>query len=534
MSRSTIEIPDRVPSSWASVFPDLYLTVDHDANILSVRGDGRYSLRPAANLLNNVNAVDAAAVRAALTTATRGLRAVIAGTDSVITTYPMRDTTLVRLTPATSHAYDRRRIDPLTGLPNREAALALLDQMLSGTQRSFTAVLFCDLDGFKAINDTHGHDTGDQVLQQVATRLQDALLPGDVAARLGGDEFLVLCQQVTSQDDAEQRARRLRAQFTDLFTVDDARLWAGVSIGICLVADDMTAKTAIWNADVAMYEAKRLRAGITIFTPSLNAAARDRRHLEHDLRNAVSNGEMRVVYQPILGVAARDLAGCEALLRWRHPQRGDVPPSVFVPIAETMGIVADLGTFALRTATAQMRHWLDVDPAKAPGFVAVNVSAQQLSRAGFADAVTQALAAADIPADRLTLEITETALLSDPNVAVNTLLDLADLGISLDIDDFGSGYSNLAYLVRLPVHALKIDQSFIWELLDDERTQTTVEALLTLASALDLNVVAEGIERPEQLEWLAARRCTMAQGFHIARPLPGDDLLTWEPPAQTH
>lgn len=412
-------------------------------------------------------------------------------------------------------------IDPLTGLVNREGALAVLADALTSTDA--VAVLFCDLDGFKAINDTMGHHAGDQVLAQVAHRLSAAALPGDTVARLGGDEFLVICTSVDGQSDASSRAHTVTECFVADFTADGVDVSAGVSVGVALAdPTNRNAQTLVWNADIAMYAAKRDRIGVALFTPSLNEENRRRRQMEGDLRRALSRGELSLAFQPLFNPHRQRIEGVEALLRWNHPN-GPISPGVFVPLAERLGLIDEIGGYALTSALLHLRSWMDEDPDHAPHFVSVNVAAAQLADPTFPQTVRTALDIADVPAQSLTLEITESALVHDDAPAV--LADLADLGVHLDIDDFGTGYSSLAYLVRMPVHALKIDQSFVWGLETDERLQTTVRAITRLAHDLGLRCVAEGVETETQRAWLTDAGCDLLQGFGISRPLAPSQVL---------
>lgn len=411
-------------------------------------------------------------------------------------------------------------VDPLTGLANRDAALTFLTEALR-FGRTDLAVLFCDLDRFKAINDTMGHAAGDEVLVQVADRLRAAVAQTDLVARLGGDEFVIVCTQVVGQDDAQRRARRVLDCFAADFNVAGVDCQTGVSVGMAL-PDGSDAMHLIWNADIAMYAAKRNRTGVALFTPSLNEENRRRQQLERDLRRAVSRGEMSLVFQPLIAPGTGYVEGVEALLRWQHPT-GPISPAVFVPMAERIGVIDQIGRFAMVTALGHLRVWHATNPDAAPRFVAVNVAAAQLADPTFPDTVRTVLETAGVPAHALTVEITESALIGDD--APQVVADLAGLGVTVDIDDFGTGYSSLAYLVRLPVHALKIDKSFVWGLEEDARLQTTVRAIVRLAHDLGLSCVAEGVETPEQQAWLTGAGCDLLQGFGISRPLPAAEVL---------
>lgn len=411
-------------------------------------------------------------------------------------------------------------VDPLTGLPDRSAALAVIDDALDGSRD--VAVLFLDLNGFKAINDTFGHAAGDAVLRQVAQRLRTALPDGDVVGRIGGDEFVAICCDVADQRTAEQRAQSVADSLTDPFEVDGTPCWAGASVGIALPDGHATAADLLWNADVAMYTAKRARTAFALFTPALREQDRKSQQRILDLRQALEKDQFALAYHPLIDAWSGHTIGVEALLRWNHPD-GPISPVQFVPLAERLGLIESLGEFALRTALRDFARWRQQDPVFAPEFVSVNVAAAQLRNTAFTETVRSALDEAGVNAQHLTIEVTESALVTD-DVSI-TLADLADLGVRLDVDDFGTGYSSLAYLVRLPVHALKIDRSFVWDLDEDQRLRTTLRAVIRLAHDLGLKTVAEGVERASHVEFLRREGCDILQGFYYSKPVPADEVL---------
>jgi diguanylate cyclase (GGDEF)-like protein/PAS domain S-box-containing protein len=419
------------------------------------------------------------------------------------------------------------RHDPLTGLLNRPTAVKSLQAMLDLSAPD--GVILCvNLDGFRAVNEVHGHTTADDILRQVGTRLGRACEDGDQLARMNGDEFIVFAADAGNQAGAERRARRIIEALREPFVAGTHDVIVNASIGLALLGRDAgSADQAVWNATVAMHEAKRLRCGYTLFTPSLAVDVRNRQRMEAELRTVVHDGGLSVRYQPVWDIKANRVIGVEALLRWEHPVRGLISPAEFVPVAEQTGSIVEIGRWVLREAIRDASEFDMVLGEDSPDFVSINVSAAQIRTPGFADDVALALDEFGVTPDRIALEITETSLLSDesdPGVVDDALDRLRTLGVRLDIDDFGTGYSSWAYLARLPVHALKIDRTFTWGLMEDGRLTATVEALLGLADRLALKTVAEGVETPEQMEWLRNASCDYAQGFLIGRPMQTADL----------
>lgn len=433
----------------------------------------------------------------------------------------LRDVTEERQA-ARAMLYDARH-DTVTGLLNRAALLPALRESLTG-DADRVAVLLFDVDGFTAINDGFGHVAGDHVLREVAARTQRVLTGQDVAARIGGDEFVVVCRQVTDLEDAHARARALVDAVEQPVVVDGNSHRVTVNVGLAVGVQGVAAETLVWRADVAMSESRRVRTGVTIFTDALLAAVRDRRQLEHDLTRAVDDGSLRVVYQPVVDLPSGRIVGTEALLRWTHAEQGAISPSVFVPIAEQIGIIDDLGRFALREAMRQQARWVKAFHDDAPRYVAVNVSTHQFVAPGFIDEVVDLLADTRLDPSGLALEITESVLLDDPDAAAAVIDALVRRGVRVDIDDFGTGYSSLAYLVNLPASTLKIDRSFLWRLDQDDRMAAAIDFILDLARRLGMDVVAEGVETKTQLEWLRGRACDRAQGFFMSPPVEADQV----------
>jgi len=408
--------------------------------------------------------------------------------------------------------------DSLTGLPNRSLFLDRMRHAMSRAERAETpvGVLFCDLDGFKTVNDSLGHRTGDRLLMLAAERLAGCLRPSDTIARLGGDEFAVLLEELREPGDAARAAQRVLDALQAPFELREREVYVSASIGIAAGLDE--AETLLRDADLAMYRAKASGKGrYAIYEPSMHAAIVDRLDLELDLKGALERQELAVFYQPIFSLSTGAVAGIEALVRWRHPTRGLVMPERFVPLAEESGMIGELGRWVLNTACHQAALWRAKYPGH-PGLrIAVNVSGLQLREPGFVEEVAEALAAAQLESAGLTLEITETALMESFDDAIAQLDALKALGVELSIDDFGTGYSSLRYLRRLPLDKLKIEQSFVESIDAADDEPALLRAIVDLAEIFGLTVIAEGIERPEQRERLLALGCELGQG-HLLSP----------------
>ncbi len=418
--------------------------------------------------------------------------------------------------------------DALTGLPNRSLLLDRIDHAIRRAERSeqAVAVLFCDLDGFKTVNDSLGHSAGDELLVLVGKRIAEYVRPADTVARLGGDEFAVLVEEIGEPSDAARAARRILEALEAPFVVGGREVYVGASIGIATGTGSV--EMLLRNADLAMYRAKsRGKSRYAVFEPEMHTAIVERLDLEVDLKRAIAHEELVLSYQPIYRLAPREIAGLEALVRWQHPTRGLVTPDRFVPLAEESGLVAELGRWVLRAACHQAALW----HAKYPGYanlqVGVNISGVQLREPGLAADVADALAASGLDASSLTLEITETVLMEDSAAVVGRLEELKSLGVSLAVDDFGVGHSSLRYLKLFPIDNLKIDKAFIESLGGSDDDPALVRAMVDLAQIFGLRVVAEGIERSDQIAMLVELGCELGQGHYLSQPLdpPSADSL---------
>jgi diguanylate cyclase (GGDEF)-like protein/PAS domain S-box-containing protein len=414
--------------------------------------------------------------------------------------------------------------DPLTELPNRALFLDRLALALARLRRrrSSMAVLFADVDRFKVVNDSLGHDAGDRLLVALSRRLRDVLRPGDTLARFGGDEFAVLCEDVP-EADVIGIAERMTDALAEPFTVGGREVFVSMSVGIAVARDpDQRPAALLRDADAAMYLAKdRGRARFEVFDEAMRDESTERLLLENALRRAPERGELRALYQPIVRLVDGTMVAAEALVRWVHPERGLLEASQFVPLAEETGIIVPVGGWVLEEACRQAATWPGNGDAPA---VSVNLSARQLSRPDLVDLVAHALRESGLNPDRLWLEITESVLMEDADTAVAALERLRALGAHLSVDDFGTGYSSLAYLRRFPVDSLKVDRSFVAGLGQDPEDSAIVEAVVSMAHSLHLSVVAEGVETLEQLTRLRELGCELAQGFYFAAPVPSSAL----------
>jgi diguanylate cyclase (GGDEF)-like protein/PAS domain S-box-containing protein len=417
--------------------------------------------------------------------------------------------------------------DALTGLPNRLLFKDRLTVALSHAQRDHSriAVLFLDLDRFKVINDSLGHNIGDQLLQAVAARVQSCVRESDTVARLGGDEFTLMIPNLQRSEDAAPVAQKILEAVRYPFHIEGREFFITTSIGISLYPEDGTdAETLIKNADTAMYQAKEQgRDNYQLFNAYINAKALQRIALEHGLRRALFNDEMAVHYQPIFDLRAGRISGMEALLRWTHPEMGPIPPSVFIPLAESTGLMNSIGAWALRAACKQAKTWHDA------GFknlsLAVNLSVTQLQQPDLVARVREALEETGLPPRLLELEITESSAMHSPEASVRTLYDLKKLGIRISLDDFGTGHSSLSYLKRFPIDTLKIDQSFVRDINSDPDTAAIVTAIIAMAHSLRLKVIAEGVEFSEQAAFLKRYGCDQMQGYLIKPPVPAREFF---------
>lgn len=413
--------------------------------------------------------------------------------------------------------------DDLTGLPNRALLIDRIEQALGRSERNGTrcAVMFCDVDQFKVVNDSLGHSAGDRLLVTVAARLTEVLRPGDTVARFGGDEFVIVCDNVVDERAAREIADRIADKIAEPLQVGDRELVLTTSIGIAFGAGRSTdADALISDADAAMYHAKaRGRARAEVFDDHLRAGNLARLDTVNALRRALDTDELLLHYQPEVDLATGHWLGFEALLRWERPQHGLVMPEQFVPIAEESGLIVPIGAWVLHRATAQLRAWQDAHPG-IDLTVAVNISARQLADPRLPLEVAAAIESSGINARRLKLEITESVIMEDAPWSQNALETLRALGVRLVVDDFGTGYSSLSYLKQFPVDQLKIDRSFVSGVDSDAGNWAIVEAVISMARALQLDVTAEGVETPEQTTALMRLGCTTGQGYLFARPRP--------------
>jgi len=414
--------------------------------------------------------------------------------------------------------------DALTGLPNRLLLADRMEQAIAQAERHRTrfAVMVVDLDRFKSINDSLGHLAGDAMLKEVARRLAVVLRKADTLARLGGDEFVLILNEIPRAQDVESTATRVLADIGTPVKLDDLELHTSTSIGISIYPDDgADAETLLQHADAAMYHAKKSgRNTYQFFAPAMNAFARERLQLENGLRRALSRREFVVHYQPKVDVRSGGIDSAEALVRWRHPTRGLTMPMDFIPLAEETGLIIPIGEWVLREACRQAFAWQAAG--LRPLRVAVNLSAQQFKQKNLVDVVCAALTGARLEPHYLELELTESAVMDDPERSIDILRRLSELGVRISVDDFGTGYSSLSYLRRLPLDKLKIDSAFIREVATSRDDAAIVRAIVSLAHNLHLKVIAEGVETPDQLTFLRDLGCDQYQGYHYSAPVPNN------------
>ncbi|MFQ4135267.1 EAL domain-containing protein [Nodosilinea sp. PGN35] len=410
--------------------------------------------------------------------------------------------------------------DPLTGLPNRRQFLSHLGEQFGRPEPELYAVLFLDCDRFKLINDSFGHWVGDELLKRVATIVQECVRPTDVVARFGGDEFTILLTTLDQVGDAIAVAQRIRQRFSEALHIQAHQLFTNTSIGIVMGdARYQHPDELLRDADTAMYQAKVNNQGYALFEPGMHLNVRRSLQIETALRLALERQEFQLHYQPIINLETQQLMGCEALLRWLHPDRGLLFPDDFIAIAESTGLMAAIGGWVLREACTQMQRWRRRSLIAADAVVSVNLSALQFGQPDFLVQIDHILADSGLPAANLKLEITETVVIQNPEQVVPMIQNLRDRGIRLSIDDFGTGYSSLGYLQQLPVDILKIDRSFIANIHRSPQQYGIVETIIRLAAHLNIQVIAEGIEQFPQLESLTQLGCEFGQGFFFARPL---------------
>jgi diguanylate cyclase (GGDEF)-like protein len=416
--------------------------------------------------------------------------------------------------------------DPLTKLPNRVLFEDRLNQALVHAQRHNTvfAILFVDLDRFKTVNDSLGHFIGDELLRAVAARLQKLVRAEDTVSRLGGDEFVVLLREITDVSDAATAADKILAGLGLAFRVHTHELFITPSIGISVFpAHGQNGQTLLTSADAAMYSAKKLgRNNVQIFAPEMNTSFPERLQLENDLRQALKRREFELHYQPKVDMQLGRIVGMEALLRWRHPQRGLVPPIEFIPLAEDTGLIVPIGRWVLEEACSQNKAWQNRGLGKL--CVAVNISAVQFRQKDLLDTIAHALTRSGLAPEYLEVEITESTVMHNASEAIVTLERLRKSGVMISIDDFGTGYSSLSYLKSFPIDTLKIDRSFIREISEHTSDAAIVRAIIGLAHNLRLRVVAEGVETKQQVEFLRSLESDEYQGYYFSRPIPASEF----------
>ncbi len=429
--------------------------------------------------------------------------------------------------------------DSLTGLPNRTFYKELVSRALLLAKRHHwtIAILFIDLDYFKRINDTLGHDIGDQLLRTVGKLVKTCIRQSDfiarsegdelenVVARLGGDEFIVLLNEITHSEDASRVAGRILKELAHPITLAGHEVFVTASIGIALYPlDGNEAETLFRNADVAMYHAKNQgRNNYQFYTKSMNATSLQRLDLENDLRKALDRGEFLLYYKPTVDVLTRTIIGAEALIRWKHPNRGIILPGEFIPLAEETGLIVPIGEWVLRTACSQNRAWQLAG--HKPFRVAVNLSGRQFDQEDLIEVVSSALHDTGLDPEYLELEITESTIMKSPEKAATTLQKLKGMGICLSIDDFGTGYSSLGNLKKFPLDTLKIDRSFVTNVTADSDDAAIATAIIAMAHSLKLGVIAEGVESEDQQSFLRERACDAVQGYLFSRPIPPEEFI---------
>jgi len=417
--------------------------------------------------------------------------------------------------------------DALTGLPNRALLQDRIEQTLVHNERRKlqAAVLFIDLDKFKIINDTLGHDIGDGLLKEAASRLISCVRSEDTVARQGGDEFIILLSNITHPEDAGIIANKLLESLTQAFSIKGKELHIGASIGIAIYPDDGDRmENLLKNSDIAMYHAKESgRGNYQYFSAKMNEQAAEKQSLSGDLRHAVERDELFLAYQPVVDISSGDIIGMEVLLRWQHPKLGLVPPIKFIPLAEENGLILPIGNWVLRTACKQLLDW------QKQGYnvprLAINLSAKQFRQKTLASDIALILNETGADPQFIGLEITESMLVQNVDEVVDTLLKLSNMGLEISIDDFGTGYSSLSYLKRFPINKLKIDKSFVDDIATHQDDAAIVKAIIAMAHGLSMKVVTEGVETQAQLDFLRQHGCEQYQGYHYSKPLPAAEIV---------
>jgi diguanylate cyclase (GGDEF)-like protein/PAS domain S-box-containing protein len=416
--------------------------------------------------------------------------------------------------------------DSLTGLPNRNLLWDRIDSACARAQRydSFAAVAFLDLDNFKVVNDSLGHTLGDHLLRAVAARLQSALRATDTVARQGGDEFLLVLSDQKGEQQVAGELQRIVQSFAKPFSVEGRDVFITASIGAALYPQDAKdPESLIKSAELAMYRAKDSGRNVyQLYTTEMQTRVTERLALESRLRQALARGEFELHYQPQVDLRSNRIFGCEALIRWKQPELGMVSPAKYIPLAEETGLIVPIGEWVLRTACRQCKAWLDAGLPKVT--VAVNISARQFREKNLFQLVAAILAETGLAPGQLELEVTESVIMHDAQQVIASLQAFRDMGVRLSVDDFGTGYSSLSYLKRFPVDRLKIDQSFVRDLSTDADDVAIAQAIITLGHTLNLRVIAEGVETPEQLAFLRRNQCDEIQGYLFGKPMPAEEF----------
>jgi diguanylate cyclase (GGDEF)-like protein/PAS domain S-box-containing protein len=418
----------------------------------------------------------------------------------------------------------RANHDSLTGLANRVLFRDRVERALAADDGRVVGVLLVDLDDFKLVNDTQGHAAGDELLKEMAKRLQSSLRDGDTVARISGDEFAVILGDLARPDDAALVAQKILERVSAPMHVHGQEAVVTASVGIATFpADGDNAEALLGAADAAMYRAKQSgRNAFHFFTADINTRTRARAQMGLELRRALERREFSLAYQPKIDLTSGNPCGAEALLRWRHPERGLIAPVEFIPVLEETGLIVPVGEWVLKRACEDLKQWLDRGAPAMP--VAVNLSARQFRQHDLEERIRSIVAGAGVDPSLIELEITESQLMHDPDHAVRVLRGLGEAGLRIAIDDFGTGYSSLAYLTRFPLASLKIDRTFVADVLDDEADATIVRTIVDMAHTLGFTVIAEGVELDSQAAFLRALGCEQAQGFLFARPMPADEF----------
>jgi len=445
----------------------------------------------------------------------------------------------VRLTGSLTDVTERKRTeeklirdalyDPVTGLPNRALFLDRIEQERRRhpeTAKDRYAVLLLDLDRFKVINDSLGHDLGDALLIKVARRLETVLKAGDSIARLSGDEFGILLTSIASEEEALDTVHWVQSDLAAAFQIGDQEIFTSACVGIATPSKGFSdAEEMLRAADIAMYKAKaKGQSSTAVFDSQMQTRAITQMQLENDLRRAVDRDEIEMYYQPIISFETGEIAGVEALARWRHPDRGTVVPADFIPLAEDTGLINAIGTAALRLACRQLKKWDDTLGSKAPRTISVNLSGRQLQDPDMVREIELILAREGIDGSQLKLEVTESMIMMNPEITSRILMDLKELGVALSIDDFGTGYSSLSYLHRFPFDTLKIDRSFVVSMDEKAENMEIIRSIILLAHSLGMDIIAEGVESDRHLRKLKALKCEYGQGFFFATPQPAEKL----------